>query len=212
MLNVLIADDHAIMRKGLKQLLALTDDIRVVAEAENGQQVIEQLEQGRFDILLLDINMPDTKGVELIEKIHHLDKQLPILVLSMHQEAQIAILAMQAGASGYLTKDSDPDLLPAAIRKVAAGGRCIDAKLALKFTFYEPGAGLDASKPVCQKPLSEREMEILKLLAKGDSLKDIGHRLGIERGTVSTYKSRIMQKLGFHSNADLMRYALMQGW
>lgn len=212
MLRVLIADDHAIMRKGLKQLLALTDDIRVVAEAANGQQVIEQLEQRRFDILLLDINMPDTEGVELIEKIHHLDNRLPILVLSMHEEAQIAILAMQAGASGYLTKDSDPGQLPAAIRKVAGGGRCIDAKLALKCTFNEPGSGPDDGKPVCQKPLSKREMEIMKLLAKGNSLKEIGDSLAIERGTVSTYKSRIMRKMGFRSNADLMRYAVMQGW
>lgn len=212
MLRVLIADDHAIVRRGLRQLLELTEDIRVVAEAANGQQVMELLEKKPFDILLIDINMPDNEGVALIKKIHHLYARLPMLVLSMHEEAQMAILAMQAGASGYLTKDSDPDQLPAAIRKVAAGGRCIDAKLALKFTFSEPETELDNSKPLCQKPLSEREMEILKLLAKGDSLKDIGHRLGIERGTVSTYKSRIMQKLGFHSNAELMRYALMQGW
>lgn len=212
MLRVLIADDHAIMRKGLKQLLDLTDDIRVVAEAANGRQVIEQLEQADFDVLLLDLSMPDTQGVELVEKIHLLDKQLPILVLSMYQEAQIAILAMQAGASGYLTKDSDPEQLPAAIRKVAGGGRCIDAKLALKFTFNETESAFDDSNAVSHKPLSEREIQIMKLLAKGDSLKEISISLDIKRGTVSTYKCRIMRKMGFRSNADLMRYTLMQGW
>jgi DNA-binding NarL/FixJ family response regulator len=212
MIKVLMADDHAIIRKGVKQLLALTDDIQVVAEAANGQQVIEQLEQGRFDILLLDINMPDTEGVELIEKIHDLNSHLPILVLSMHEEAQVAIMAMQAGASGYLTKDSDPTQLPVAIRKVAGGGRCIDAKLAMKITFDEPVSEIDETKQPSKIPLSEREMDILKLIANGKSLKEIGNMLAIERGTVSTYKTRMMRKMGFRSNAELMRYAVLQGW
>jgi DNA-binding NarL/FixJ family response regulator len=212
MLRVLIADDHAIMRKGVKQLLALTEDIQVVAEAANGQQVMEQLEQGHFDILLLDINMPDTEGVDLIEKIHHFNNQLPILVLSMHEEAQVAIMAMTAGASGYLTKDSDPTQLPAAIRKVAGGGRCIDTKLAMKLTFDESISEFDDGKQVSNKPLSEREMAIMKLLAKGHSLKDIANFLTIKRGTVSTYKTRIMRKMGFRNNAELMRYAVLQGW
>jgi DNA-binding NarL/FixJ family response regulator len=212
MIRVLIADDHAIMRKGIKQLLDLTDDIQVVAEAASGQQVMEQLEQGRFDILLLDLNMPDTKGVELIEKIHFLNSGLPILVLSMHEEAQIAIMALKAGASGYLTKDSDPTQLPTSIRKVAGGGRCIDAKLAQKVTFDEPASEIDDTQQASQKPLSEREMEIMKLLVKGCSLKEIANSLAIERGTVSTYKTRIMRKMGFRNNAELMRYAVMQGW
>jgi DNA-binding NarL/FixJ family response regulator len=212
MIRVLIADDHAIMRKGIKQLLSLTDDIQVVAEAASGQQVIEQLEQGCFDILLLDLNMPDTKGVELIEKIHHLNSGLPLLVLSMHEEAQIAIMALQAGASGYLTKDSDPTQLPVAIRKVAGGGRCIDAKLALKVTFAEQISDIDGVHQVSQKPLSEREMEVMKLLVKGNSVNEIANSLAIERGTVSTYKTRIMRKMGFRNNAELMRYGVMQGW
>ncbi|CAG1020253.1 Response regulator UvrY [Methylococcales bacterium] len=212
MLRVLIADDHAIMRKGIKQLLTLTDDIHVAAEAANGQQVLDWLKREQFDLLLLDLTMPDTNGVELIEKIHHQNSRLPILVLSMHEEAQIAIMAMQAGASGYLTKDSDPTQLPAAIRKVADGGRCIDAKLAMKVTFDEPVSELDDAKPASNKPLSERELEIMKLLAKGDSLKDIANLLAIERGTVSTYKTRIMRKMGFRNNAELMRYAVKQGW
>lgn len=212
MLRVLIADDHAIMRKGVKQLLALTEDIQVVAEAANGQQVMEQLQQGDFDILLLDINMPDTEGVDLIEKIHQLNSRLPILVLSMHEEAQVAIMAMMAGASGYLTKDSDPTQLPVAIRKVAGGGRCIDTKLAMKVTFEESISEYNESKQVSNKPLSAREVEVMKLLAQGNSLKDIANFLAIERGTVSTYKTRIMRKMGFRNNAELMRYAVLQGW
>lgn len=212
MIKVLIADDHAIMRKGVMQLLALAEDIDVVAEAANGQQVMEQLQQECFDVLLLDINMPDTNGVELIEKIHQLYRQVPILVLSMHEEAQVAIMAMQAGAAGYLTKDSDPTQLPAAIRKVASGGRCIDAKLAMKITFDEPASTHDYTKQTSKKTLSEREQEILKLLANGNTLKEIGLMLTIERGTVSTYKTRIMRKMGFRNNTDLMRYALLQGW
>lgn len=212
MIKVLIADDHAIMRKGVKQLLALTDDIQVVAEAANGREVMEQIGLAGFDVLLLDLNMPDTEGVELIEKVHRFDSQLPILVLSMHEEAQVAIMAMQAGATGYLTKDSDPTQLPEAIRKVAGGGRCIDAKLAMKVTFDEPLSRFDETRPLSQKPLSEREMTILKLLAKGHSIKDIAQNLAIERGTVSTYKMRIMRKMGFRNNAELMRYTVAQGW
>lgn len=211
MIELLMADDHAIIRKGVKQLLDLTDDIRVVAEAANGLQVLEQLEQGRFDILLLDINMPDTHGVELIEKVCQMNKQLPILVLSMHEEAQIAIMAIQAGALGYLTKDSDPAQLPVAIRKVAGGGRWIDADLAMKASFGEPISEVDYNEPTTKPSLSVREMEIMRLLAKGDSLKEIADSLSIERGTVSTYKARIMRKMGFRNNVELMRYLVLEG-
>lgn len=212
MIKVLMADDHAIFRKGVKQLLALTDDIQVAAEAANGLQVFEQLEQGRFDILLLDINMPDTHGVDLIEKVHQLNRQLPVLVLSMHEEAQVAIMAMQAGALGYLTKDSDPTQLPAAIRKVAGGGRWIDATLAMKLTFDESIFQLDDNEQTAKPSLSAREMQIMKLLAKGNSLQEIANSLDIERGTVSTYKARIMRKMGFRNNVELVRYAVLQGW
>lgn len=212
MIKVLMADDHAIIRKGVKQLLALTADIDVVAEAASGQQVLEQLEQERFDVLLLDINMPDTNGIDLIEKIQRLRSKPPILVLSMHEETQIAIMAMQAGASGYLTKDSDPAQLSIAIRKVAGGGRCIDEKLAMKITFDDPVSEIDDTKQFSKIPLSEREMDILKLLANGKSLKEIGNILAIERGTVSTYKTRMMRKMGFRNNVELMRYAVTQGW
>ncbi|MDD2759179.1 MAG: response regulator transcription factor [Methylomonas sp.] len=212
MIKVLMADDHAIIRKGLKQLLDLTDDICVAGEAANGAQVLEILDREAFDILLLDINMPDTNGVELIEKIRLRHSRPPILVLSMHEDAQIATAALQAGASGYLTKDAEPSQLPLGIRKVAAGGRCIDAKLAMNVSFGAPISGSDADKHAARLTLSEREMEILKLLSEGNSIKQIGMLLSIERGTVSTYKTRIMRKMGFRNAIELMRYAALQGW
>jgi DNA-binding NarL/FixJ family response regulator len=215
MIKVLMVDDHAIIRKGVKQLLDLTADIRVEGEAANGKEVIKQVQRDRFDILLLDINLPDVNGVELIEKIRHIDNRIPILVLSMHEEAQIAMMALQAGAAGYLTKGSDPEQLPKAIRKVADGGHYIETKLALRVVFDEPaaaGGGVDDALQADRQTLSERELDILKLLAKGNSLKEIAAILQIERGTVSTYKTRIMRKLGFRNNADLLRYAVLHGW
>lgn len=209
MINVLIADDHAIIRNGVKQLLALSDDIRSVAEAANGQQVIEWLQERAFDIILLDLNMPDTQGVELIEKIHRFDNRLPILVLSMHEETQIAMLAIQAGASGYLTKDSDPLQLLAAIRKVAAGGRFIDEKLAFKASFDELQCAIEVSQDAAEPRLSGREQEVLALLADGHSLTEISEKLDIERGTVGTYKARIMRKMGLRNNVELMRFAVL---
>lgn len=207
MIKVLMADDHPFMRRGIKQLLDMTDDIQVSAEASNGQQVIEQLENDRFDILLTDITMSDTKGMDLIEKVHALYSQLPILVLSMYGESQIGIKAMQSGALGYITKDSDPSLLPIAIRKVAGGSRYIDSNLAMQFALDDREHKQDA----CNQRLSEREREIMRLLAKGHNLQKIADMLLIERGTVSTYKTRMMRKMGFRNNVDLMHYAVLQG-
>lgn len=211
MINVLMADDHAIIRKGVKQLLALTDDIDVVAEAANGQQVLDQLAGSNFDLLLLDLNMPDTQGVTLIEKIRGLYGRLPILVLSMHEEAHIAAMALRAGASGYLSKDCDPSQLPVAIRKVAGGGRCIDDKMAMKVSCDTRSAAPEATPRIMPQALSEREAAILRLLAEGNSLKEIANSLSIERGTVSTYKTRMMKKMGFRNNVELMRYAISLG-
>lgn len=208
MFRVLVADDHAIVRKGLRQWLELNEDIVVVAEAETAQQVMEWLVRESFDIVLLDLSMPGTRGTELIGKIRARNSELPILVLSMHNDAQIAVAALQAGASGYLTKDSDPERLPVALRTVASGGRCIDPKLALDTLFEGLDLSISNQKPV----LSSREMQVVKLLVHGHSLHDIADSLAIERGTVSTYKTRIMRKMGFRNNTELMRYALSQGW
>ncbi len=208
MIRVLIADDHAIVRKGLRQWLELSDDIVVVAEAATAGQVMEWLARESFDLVLLDLSMPGTSGTELIEQIRARNAELPILVLSMHDDPQIAVATLKAGASGYLTKDGDPERLPVALRTVASGGRCIDPKLALEASFE----GGESSVGKQKTALSDREMQVLKLLVHGHSLYDIADNLAIERGTVSTYKTRIMRKLGFRNNAELMRYAVSQGW
>lgn len=207
MIKLLIADDHAIVREGLKQLFALCPDVSVAGEAVNGAQVLDALRGGGIDLVLLDMNMPGVSGVDLITRIRAHHERLPVLVLSMHNEPQIARRALGAGASGYLTKDNDPETLMAAVRKVAAGGRFIDPALAEMMVFEINGEG---ERPPHEQ-LSDRELHILRLLVKGRSVNDIADELSISNKTVSTHKARLMQKLGFQNNAELVRYGLDHG-
>lgn len=207
MIRLLLADDHTIIREGLKQLFALTNDIRITGEALNGGQVLDLVRQGGFELTVLDMSMPGISGVDLISRIRAHDPTLPILVLSMHNESQIAWRALKAGASGYLTKDNDPETLLAAIRKIASGGRFIDPVLAEQMVF-------DTNSPnqeLQHEHLSDREFQILRLLACGMSVNEIANELAISNKTVSTHKARLMQKMDFRSNAELVRYALTQG-
>ena len=204
MIRVIVADDHKIVREGLKQLIGLAPDLSVVGEATNGSEVLERVRSIPCDVLLLDISMPDCNGVEVIPRIKAMASSPAILMLSMHNEAQIAARALKNGASGYTTKDSDPALLLAAIRKVAAGGRYIEPELADRLVFE---VGLSSDKPV-HSALSERELQVFERLVKGAHLNDIAEQLAISSKTVSTHKVRIMQKLGVTSNAELVRYAL----
>lgn len=204
MIRILLADDHAIMREGLKQLFSLVPDIQVVAEATQGGVVLDRLRQDGIDLALLDMTMPGICGEDLITRIRHHYPNLPILVLSMHNELQVARRALRAGANGYVTKDQDPETLLAAIRKVAAGGRFIDPGLAEQMVF---GASSDSSEPSHLR-LSDREFQILRLLARGVSVNDIATQLAISNKTVSTHKARLMEKMDFATNADLVRYAL----
>lgn len=206
MIQLMIADDHAIMREGLKQLFALARDLQVVAEAENGVQLLERLRLGGIDLLLLDMNMPGISGDDLVARIRAHYPKLPILVLSMHNEVQIAQRALKAGATGYLTKDRDPETLLTAIRKVAAGGRFIDAALAEQMVFAATGLGPCAQHEV----LTDRELQVMRLLARGMSVSRIATELIISHKTVSTHKARLMEKMGFISTADIVRYAMMQ--
>lgn len=204
MIRILIADDHAIVRGGVKQLLALTDDVEVAGEAVNGAQLMEQLRNGSFDLVLLDMTMPGISGVDLITRIRIRDARLPILVLSMRNEAQLVRRALKAGATGYLTKDNEPETLMAAIRKTAAGGRFIDPLLVEQMVF-----GMDTPGPdQAQERLSNRECQILSLLARGTSVNQIAGELAISNKTVSTHKARLMQKMNFRSNAELVRYGV----
>jgi DNA-binding NarL/FixJ family response regulator len=205
MIRIIIADDHAIVRQGLKQLAALSD-LTLAGEASSGAQLLETLRKVSADLLLLDMTMPGISGVELIERVRAQAPQLPILVLSMHNEPQIARRAFAAGAAGYCTKDSDPEVLLTAMRKVASGGRFIDPGLAENMAFdtgkYEQYQAQDV--------LSTREYDILKLLVRGKSVNEIAEELVISNKTVSTHKARLMQKLNLQNNAELVRYGVEQ--
>ena len=204
MIKLLIADDHAIVRSGLKQLFALAPDVAVCGEAVNGSEVLEQLRLNDFDLLLLDLNMPGISGADLIARAKTHRPDLPILVLSMHNEAQVAARMLKAGANGYLTKDCEPDVLLSAIRKVAAHGCYIDPSIAEKIVF---GTNLSSENPA-HTLLSERELEVFRLLTTGMGVNAIATQLVISNKTVSTHKARLMEKLGLTNMAELMRYAM----
>lgn len=204
MIRLVIADDHAIVRGGLTQMFALVPDLQVVAEAIHGGHLLEVLRQTPCDLLLLDLNMPGISGADLMARIKAHWADLPILVLSMHNEPQVAARMLKAGASGYITKDCEPDILFAAIRKVAAHGKYIAPELAEQMVFAANSANTHA--PHTQ--LSDREREVFHLLVAGKGVNDIAEQLVISNKTVSTHKVRLMEKLNTTSMAELMRYAM----
>jgi DNA-binding NarL/FixJ family response regulator len=207
MIRLMIADDHAIVRGGLRQLLSLAPDIEVQAEAVDGGQVLDGLRSALPDLLLLDINMPGLSGPDLITRIKSHWPALPILVLSMHNEAQVAARVLKAGASGYVTKDSEMEVLLAAIRKVAGGGKFIVAELAEKLVF-DVSLGSDRA---AHHTLSDREQEVFRMLVAGQGVNEIAEQLCISNKTVSTHKTRLMEKLNLSSTAELVRYAMQHG-
>lgn len=204
MIRLMIADDHAIVRSGLRQLLSLAPDLRVEAEAVDGAQVLDGLRASTPDLLLLDINMPGLSGPDLITRIKAHWPTLPILILSMHNEPQVAARVLKAGASGYVTKDSEMEVLLGAIRKVAGGGKFIVPELAERLVF---DVSLSSDR-LPHQTLSERELEVFRLLVAGQSVNDIAEQLCISNKTVSTHKTRLMEKLNLGSTADLVRYAM----
>ncbi|WP_122157270.1 response regulator transcription factor [Paraburkholderia sp.] len=206
MIKILIADDHAIVRGGLKQIIATTDDIVVTGEAAQGSEVVDKLRICEVDLLLLDMTMPGISGVDLIRRVRVEQPVLPVLVLSIHNEAQVVSRALRAGATGYVTKDSDPDVLLAAIRKLAAGGRFIDPKL-VDAIIFETHSG-DAPP---HEVLSDREFQVLQMLAAGTSINEIAETLALSAKTISTHKMRLMQKLGLANNAELILYTVRHG-
>jgi len=207
MIRLLIVDDHALMREGLKQLFEGEGDIAVSAEAGSGEEALTMLQNEAVDLVLLDITIPGIHGVELITKIRERPSSPPILVLSMHNEPQIAKRKLKAGASGYITKDSSPKNLLEAIRKVASGGRYIAADIAEKIAFE-----VSAAAPlVLHELLSGRELVILRMLAKGKKVSEIALELDISSKTVSTHKARLMQKMHIDSDVKLMKYTIAHG-
>lgn len=204
MIRVLVAEDHTIVREGIKQLIGMAGDLSVVGEACNGEQLLENLRQTACEVVLLDLSMPGVSGLEAISRIRAMDRPPAILVLSMHDEAQMAARALKVGAAGYATKDSDPALLLTAIRRVAGGGRYIDPDLADRMVFE---VGLTDSRPP-HSTLSEREFSVFERLVQGANVNEIAQQMALSNKTISTHKARLMQKLNVNSMADLVRYAL----
>jgi len=207
-IDIMIADDHAIMREGLKQILAGCADMRVAGEACDGDDVLRKLRQQKWDVVVLDMSMPGRSGLDLIKLIKAEKPGLPILVLSMHKEDQYAVRTLKAGASGYLCKDSAPSLLVSAIRKVASGGTYISQETAENMALSALSKTGDAPPHTL---LSEREYQVFDLMIAGDSVTEIANRLNISVKTVSTHKTRIMQKLNRTSVADMVHYAIEHG-
>ena len=200
MIRVLIADDHKIVRDGLKGILAATADLQVAAEAASGDEALALVKANDYDVVMLDMSMPGLSGIDLIKRLRIERPKLRILVLSMHGEQQYAARALKAGASGYLNKDSAADMLVGTIRKIAAGGVHITEAAAATL--------LQSSDKPPHEALSDREFEVLRLLAEGLGPTEIGEKLHLSVKTVSTHKTRILEKLGLGSTAELVRYAL----
>jgi DNA-binding NarL/FixJ family response regulator len=204
MIKVLIADDHPIVRQGLRQILSATADMVVAGEAVNGQEALDKVRAGGWDVLVLDITMPGRSGFDILKEVKYEQPDLPVLVLSIHAEEQLAVRVLKAGASGYVTKENAPNELVRAIRKVVSGGRYISPGLAETLAF-----GLD---PTSDRPrhetLSDREFQVMQLMASGKTLMEIAEVLSLSAKTVSTYRTRLLEKLNLKTNAELMRYAI----
>lgn len=204
MIKVLIADDHAVVRQGLIQILSGIPDMTVADEAANGQEVLDKVQAGNYEVVLLDITMPGRGGFDILKDLKHRQPNLPVLVLSIHSEEQYAVRVLKAGAAGYLTKESAPEELVSAIRKVVGGGKYISPGLAEKLAF-----GLEAAGDrLPHETLSDREFQVLRLMAGGRTSKEIAAELALSVKTISTYRSRLLLKLRLNTNAELIQYAI----
>ncbi len=206
MIRILIADDHAIVRRGLKQILDEALAGVVCGEAGNAEETVAAVREHDWDLVILDMTMPGTSGLSTLHEIKQLRPRLPVLFLSIHPEDQYATRVLKAGASGYLTKDSAPNLLVDAVNKALKGGRYVSPALAERLAQQ---LAIDAKNSLAET-LSDRELEVLRMLGTGKSVTLIAAELGLSAKTVSTYRSRIMIKLGAASTADLIRYAIQQ--
>jgi DNA-binding NarL/FixJ family response regulator len=208
MIRIVMADDHAIVREGLKRVVASAQDLQIVGEAGDGTEVTRLVREMEFDVLVLDLSMPGRSGMELIKLVHSEKPRLRILVLSMHQESQYAVRAIKSGASGYLTKESAPALLVDAIRKVASGGAFISAEVAQQLAL----GAMPGNQAAPHEALSAREFEVFVLLVEGISATDIAAQLHLSVKTVSTHKTNLMGKLGLGNQSELIHYAIRHGF
>ena len=203
-MRILITDDHAVVRKGLLQILR--DDFKKAefVEAGNATEALDRIRKENWDIVVLDITMPGRSGLEALKEIKEARPKLPVLVLSMHPEDQFAVRVLKAGASGYMTKESAPDELVGAVRKIVAGGRYVSPALAEKMASY---LAIDTLKPPHER-LSDREFVVLRMIASGKTVSRVAEELSLSVKTVSTYRVRILEKMGMASNAELTHYAI----
>ncbi len=204
MIRILVADDHTVVREGIKQILAGQDDMIVEDEAASGQEVLQKVTQKNYDLILLDISMPGRSGLEILDDLKTLHPKIPVLILSMHPEEQYAVRTLRAGAAGYLTKASAPQELISAIQKVSRGGKYVTVSLAEKLAF-ELDAG--AEKPRHEK-LSNREYQVMLMLASGRSVREVAEELCLSAKTISTYRTRILEKMDMKKNAELTLYSV----
>ena len=207
MIKVIIADDHPIVRAGLKQIITEEHDISVAGEAGNGAELLSWVRRQDYDVILLDLSMPGMDGLDVLKQLKSEQPRLPVVILTVHPEAQYALRILRAGASGYLTKSSAPTELVRAIRKVHRGGKYLTATLAEKIAF-----ALDANtdRPA-HEGLSDREYQVLCLIASGKSVSQIAAELALSVKTISTYRSRLLEKMQMKSNAELTHYAFQNG-
>jgi len=204
MIRILLADDHTLFREGLKQIFSDTNDIVVVGEASSGREVIENMMKKKYDAVVLDISMPDMSGLEVLKQLKNQNSNIPILILSMYSEEQYAVRVFRAGADGYITKTQASKELIDAIRKVAEGGKYVSETVAEKLVIsLDPGL----ESPNYEK-LSDREYQVMILIASGKTVKEIANELQLRVSTVSTLRSRILKKLNMKNNAQIMHYAI----
>jgi len=201
--RVLIVDDHPVLRAGLRQVLTESDMKVFVGEATNGQELLAKVREQSWDVVVLDISLPDRSGLDLLKQLKSYYPDLPVVVLTMHAEEQYAIRVLRAGASGYLTKDSPPEEMAAAVRKVSEGGRYVSASLAERLVFDIGGM---RERP--HEILSDREFQVFCMLASGERIKDIAAKLCLSVKTVSSHRARILTKMRMKNNAQLVQYAL----
>ncbi len=204
MIKILIADDHAIVRQGLRQTVAEESDMLVAGEAQNAHETLKLVREGEWDVVVLDITMPGRSGLDLLIELKHERPNIPVLILSMHSEEQFAVRALKARASGYITKQSAPKELVKAIRKVHRGGKYVSPSLAEALAFE---LGDDDGK-IAHEKLSDREYQVLRMIAAGRTPKEIAAELNLSEKTVGTYRTRVMEKMNMKRNAELIRYAV----
>lgn len=209
MIKVLIADDHAIVRHGLKQLIAETSDMTVAGEADSGLEALRMIRSGKLDVVLMDISMPGKNGIETLKQIRNEWPNLPVVILSMYPEDQYAVRLIKAGAAGYLTKESAPEQLIAALRAVARGKKFITPAVAELLANELGGSNDPGAAP--HAVLSDREDQIFRLLASGKTVSEAAEQLSLSVKTVSTYRTRVLDKMGMKNNAEMTYYAIKNG-